>query len=59
MPTYEYKCACGNVYTALAKFEHGAPHNVTCDKCSEPMKRVYSFSTTNMPTGAGSKMGKR
>ena len=50
-PVYEYKCLkCDTV------LEKERPDTLMrCPKCNGAMKRLYSFATTNMPTGAGSK----
>lgn len=54
MPIYEFKCPSCKVIEG--RLDNEAPECVTC---KVEMKRLYSFSTTKMPTGAGTKMGKR
>lgn len=58
MPIYEYKCDnCNRTEDHLVPITHEA--KVTCDDCNAEMRRVFSFATTNMPTQAGRKMGRK
>lgn len=54
MAMYEYKCPSCEVTK-----ETVSAHPIACRDCGVDMQRVYSFVTTNMPTGAGTKMPRK
>lgn len=59
MAYYEYRCgSCRN--KEFIQNVGGPPSEPPeCTLCGETTERIYGFGTTNMPTQAGRKMGRK
>ena len=40
MPTYEYKCECGNMVSLIQQMDD--IHESVCTRCKKLMRRIYS-----------------
>lgn len=47
MPTYNYKCSNGHFHTENRSIHADEPV-ITCEECSEEMKRTYQVPVINL-----------